>query len=91
MNLGLEFLMRDYLSINGSMAGFPLSEPTTAFLAHHELAANHLLYNKTYYDVQRLNNFLSKKHTMNKGQAAAFQVLDNALSLADTLSPAKVY
>ena len=83
--------MRDYLSINGSIAGFPLSEPTTAFLAHRELAANHLLYDETHYDIQRLNNFLSKKHTMNKGQAAAFQVLDDALSLADTLSPAKVH
>jgi hypothetical protein len=67
MSLGLEFLTRDYLSINGSMAGFPLPEPTTAFLAHHDSAANRLLYDETYYDVQRLDDFLSRKHTMNEG------------------------
>jgi predicted acylesterase/phospholipase RssA len=91
MSLGLEFLTRDYLSINGSMAGFPLPEPTTAFLSHRDSAANRLLYDETYYDVQRLADFFSRKHTMNEGQAAAFQALDDALSLADTLPLAEVH
>jgi hypothetical protein len=51
MSLGLEFLMRDYLSINGSIASFSLLELTTAFLAYHNSATNHLLYNKTYYNI----------------------------------------
>jgi hypothetical protein len=59
--------MRDYFSINSSIDGFLLLEPTTAFLAHCNSAANCLLYDETYYNVQRLNDFLSRKHAMNDG------------------------
>jgi hypothetical protein len=84
MSLGLEFLTRDYLSINGSIASFPLPKPTTTFLMDRESTANRLIYDETHYDVQRLDYFLSRKHAMNECQATAFQALDNALSLADT-------
>lgn len=65
-------MARDYLGINGFIAGFPLPKPTTTFLMGLESAANRLIYDETHYDVQRLNAFLSGKRTMNKGQAAAF-------------------
>jgi hypothetical protein len=55
-----------------------------------ESAANRFIYDETHYDIQRLNYFLSRKQTMNECQAAAFQALDSALSLADTLPPAKL-
>jgi hypothetical protein len=89
-SLGLEFLVREYISVNGSVAGFPLPEPTTTFLADRESAANRLLYDETHYDVRRLDDFLSRKHAMNEGQAAAFQALDDALNLTGTLPPSEL-
>jgi hypothetical protein len=41
-SLGLEFLMSEYISVNGSNTGFPLPKPTTAFLANPESIPNRL-------------------------------------------------
>ena len=66
-NLGLEFLVKEYISVNGSFNRFPLLKPTTSFLTDQELAVNHLLYDETHYDIQRINGFLSGFNLMNIG------------------------
>ena len=85
INLGLEFLLKEYIAINSSGDDFPLPRPTTAFLADHESPDNRLLYDETHYDVQRLDDVLHRKQEMNECQTAAFQALDEALTFADTL------
>jgi hypothetical protein len=50
-SLGLEFLLREYIAINGSAAAFPLPQPTTTFLTKRESSTNRLLYEETHYDI----------------------------------------
>ena len=50
-NLGLELLVKEYISVNGSIFGFPLPKPTTTFITDRESAANRLLYDETHYDI----------------------------------------
>jgi len=87
-NLGLEFLVKEYISVNGSFDGFPLPKPTTSFLTDRELAANRLLYDETHYDIQRIDGFLSGFNLMNTGQTAAFKAIDEALLCSDRQHPA---
>jgi hypothetical protein len=87
-SLGLEFLLREYITINGSATEFPLPQPTTTFLADRESAANGLLYEETHYDVERINGFLSGLDAMNTDQSRDFQEIDEALRLADTVHAA---
>src|SRR5271154_3813800 len=88
-NLGLEFLMKEYISVSGSFDGFPLPKPTTNFLADQESAVNRLIYDEAHYDIQRIDAFLSGSNMMNTNQTAAFQAIDEALRCADNQHPAE--
>ena len=89
-NLGVELLIKEYVSVSGSFDGFPLPKPTTNFLADREPAVNRLLYEETHYDIQRIDDFLSGFNMMNTDQTAAFQAIDEALRCADNLHPTEL-
>ena len=86
-NLGLELLVKEYINVSGSFDGFPLPKPITNFLTERESAVNRLLYDETYYDIQRIDGFLSRFNMMNTDQTAAFQAIDEALHCAENQHP----